>query len=218
MEHNSDLHILFAVVSEKNQTILSRHETGDEAIVEAFRKAWELRDQGKSEEEVSDIRVLRALDLTEQEKEEILKSPMQAGLLAIASWPTRRPIYYFEPDDVYNPLKLDPRGIPYGPYCYSWEEDPNPPPKTPKNEMFHGYRIKHCPYLQHRIFNGVRVPWCNFLDAGGERIYARPGQSDEEFNAEHNKLVEHFGNEEELEKVLSLGSLWDCIKACGIGK
>ena len=49
-------------------------------------------------------------------------------------------------------MKIDKTKIPEGDYCYTYD----------KNEYF-----VRCPYWKVREFNGVEIPWCNYLDCGG---------------------------------------------------
>jgi hypothetical protein len=91
--------------------------------------------------------------------------------------------------------------IPQGNYCYTWVETPS------KENGFRG-KTKPCPYYTSKTFNGVEVPWCLFLKCGG--------LSNSTDDSEMDRLIEHFGNEEDLNKELPLSLLWDGVKECGI--
>lgn len=93
--------------------------------------------------------------------------------------------------------------IPFGDYCYTWVE----PPSEENNRKG---KIKTCPYLTKKEFNGVDVPWCSFLDCGG--IDNNHDDSDIE------KLVQHFGTEEKMNEELPLFLLWDMVKECGVNE
>jgi hypothetical protein len=99
--------------------------------------------------------------------------------------------------------KKDTSVIPQGYYCYTWVEKPN------RDTGFNG-KIKTCPYLTKKEFNGVEVPWCNFLNCGG-----LDNNHDE---TDIPKLIEHFGSEEKMDEELPLFLLWDMVKECGVNE
>jgi len=91
--------------------------------------------------------------------------------------------------------------IPQGSYCYTWEE-------SPSQENNCRGKVKNCPYLTKKTFNGVDVPWCLFLNCGG--------LSNNTDDSEIPKLIEHFGSEEKMNEALPLFLLWDGVKECGV--
>jgi hypothetical protein len=88
-------------------------------------------------------------------------------------------------------MKKDESLIPEGPYCY-----------TPQKG-----RAARCPYHTTKEINGVHVPYCSFLEMGGL-------DNDME-DSEFNKLVEHYGGDDEVFEALPLDLLWDQVKECG---
>lgn len=96
--------------------------------------------------------------------------------------------------------------IPQGDYCYTFTGEKGIDEETGLPYM----RTKRCPYQSIREFNGVTVDWCDYLDCGD----VGNCRTDEEYE----KLLEHFGSEEELTKSLPLFLLWDGVKECGINK
>jgi hypothetical protein len=110
----------------------------------------------------------------------------------------------------FNPEAKDPSVIPSGNYCYHGTR----PRRADEPEFTEDGRpiryLNYCPHMGSKTFNGVEVPWCNFLGKGdiGNNC------SDEN----HAKLVEHFGTQEALDKVLPLFLLWDSCKECGINE
>ena len=110
-----------------------------------------------------------------------------------------------------NPNNMDASLIPYGDYCYSGVESI----RTDERGM-PVRTMKMCPYSSYRIFNGVTVPWCNFLNKGGTEGSLKQGQTEEQAEEEYQKLVAHFGTEEALDKALPLFLLFDDCKECGI--
>ena len=90
--------------------------------------------------------------------------------------------------------------IPKGIYCYTWEEHP-----SSENE-FKG-KIKNCPYYEHRDLNGVSVPWCAFLGAGGT--------SNDWSEEDWASVRRHYKSEEAMDEELPLFLLWDSCKECG---
>jgi hypothetical protein len=93
--------------------------------------------------------------------------------------------------------------IPQGDYCYTWIEAPS------EINNLKG-KIKACPYLTKKTFNGVDVPWCNFLNCGG--------LDNNQDDSDIPKLIEHFGSEEKMNEELPLFLLWDMVKECGINE
>ena len=87
--------------------------------------------------------------------------------------------------------------IPKGCYCYSPAEGVS---------KYGIPNIKNCPYMSSKEYNGVLVPYCEYLEEGDE------GNITEE---DHKKLLEHFGSEEKLKEILPLDLLWDSCKCCG---
>lgn len=92
--------------------------------------------------------------------------------------------------------------IPKGDYCYKFDGRKGIDEET-------GLRmgVKLCPYYSSRIFNGVEVDWCDFLNCGDI------GNDLEE--GDYQKLIEYFGSEEKLHEYLPLFLLWDQVKECG---
>lgn len=90
---------------------------------------------------------------------------------------------------------------PPGPYCYVADY-------SREDDLEIGYPVVYCPHSSSKEFNGVSVPWCDLLNAGG----TDNGHTDEEWE----KLVEHFGSEENVFDFLPHDLLWDSCKECGI--
>ena len=87
--------------------------------------------------------------------------------------------------------------IPNGIYCYNAISGPDK----------HGIlNTKTCPYFKTKEYNGVWVPYCEYLEWGDVS-----NVTDEEYK----KLLEYFGNEEKMKGKLPLGLLWDGCKECG---
>jgi hypothetical protein len=89
--------------------------------------------------------------------------------------------------------------IPYGEYCYSIIGGPDEQGRL---------KTKPCPYLTNKVFNGVEVPWCNFLECGG--------LNNSHDDSEVSKLVDYFGGESKMNEELPLMLLWDQVKECGM--
>jgi len=90
--------------------------------------------------------------------------------------------------------------IPAGAYCYH---------RSPTEINQYGIpKAIPCPYYSSKEINDVSVPWCSFLDSGG--------QSNNHSDEDVKKLIEHFGSEEKMNKKLPLFLLWDQVKECGI--
>jgi len=190
MEEPNPNNKFFAVISLKEQKVISEYETQDDATRAGVDLIGDLRDAG-NEEEASDIRVLHAFELSDEELAEFKVDPTKANLVALVSRPKQRRIYYLDPNELIS-RKLDPRVIPRGRYCYEWEVDPNPPPKKDEDDITHGFRVKMCSYYERKTFNGVQISWCNYLGEGGENLYSRSGQSYEEFCSEGGKVAGVF--------------------------
>jgi hypothetical protein len=98
-------------------------------------------------------------------------------------------------------FRADKNGIPKGVYCYVFNG---------KNRMVDGvphFGVRQCPHLIEKEYNGVLVPYCNFL---------KRGSSFDLSDADHAKLLEYFNGDEEAErKELGLSLLWDGCKECG---
>jgi hypothetical protein len=93
--------------------------------------------------------------------------------------------------------------IPPGPYCYMLDVT-----REHEYQPEMGIPVVHCPHYRHKEFNGVNVPWCNFINKGG-----CGNETDEEFA----KLAEYFGSEDNVFDFLSLDLLFDQCKCCGMG-
>jgi hypothetical protein len=214
MEETNPNNRFFAVISLKEQKVISEYETQDDATRAGIDLIGDLREAG-NEEEASNIRVLHAFDLSHEELAKFRIDPTKAILVALISHPIQRKIYCLDPIR-FIPEKHDPRVIPCGMYCYSWEVDPNPPPKKDENDITHGLRVKRCFYFERKTFNGVQISWCNYLGKGGENLYSKSGQSHEDFSSEGARLLEYFGSQEALNKALPLDMISDCVKCCGV--
>jgi hypothetical protein len=99
--------------------------------------------------------------------------------------------------------KKDKSLIPKGDYCYTWVEVPS------VENNFHG-KTKNCPYVKWKTIDGVKVPWCEFLECGG----TNNNWSHEEWE----KIRKHYGSEEKLDKNLPLFLLFDGCKECGVNE
>ena len=88
--------------------------------------------------------------------------------------------------------------IPKGHYCYHYDS-------TIENNTS-GY-ICNCPYNNYKTINGVDVDWCDYINQGD----LGNSMSEEDFE----KLVEHFGSEDEVYNNIRLSLLWDGCKECG---
>ena len=93
--------------------------------------------------------------------------------------------------------------IPPGPYCYVIDITK---PKQPEED---GAPVVYCPHFTNKEFNGVNVPWCNFVNKGG----TSNNHNDEDWA----KLVEKFGSDDNVFDFLPLDLLWDACKECGAG-
>lgn len=91
--------------------------------------------------------------------------------------------------------------IPKGDYCYTWIETPS------VENKFRG-KVKNCPYFKYKEMNGVKVPWCDYLECGG-----LPNNG-----GEINKIRKYYGSEEKMDKELPLFLLFDGVKECGENK
>lgn len=111
------------------------------------------------------------------------------------------------PAHEFNRLGLDPTVIPAGNYCYT-RKTPVEGEPTHDSDGIPIFKLTYCPYMSTKEFNGVTVTWCNYLDKGDMGNHL----TDEE----HQKLLEHFGTTEAMEKELPLFLLWDSCKECGI--
>lgn len=90
--------------------------------------------------------------------------------------------------------------IPKGQYCYTWLEFPS------KENGFKG-KTKPCPFYGNKDINGVKVPWCSYLEEGG----TDNGWEDEEWQ----KVKARYKTEEDMDNALPLSLLWDACKECG---
>lgn len=93
--------------------------------------------------------------------------------------------------------------IPEGMYCYKFdllEPDrcSNEPGAIP---------TVSCPYSSYKKINGVNIPWCDFLEAGGLPNGGKEG--------DFEKLVEYYGSEDAVFDNLTLDLLFDDCKECG---
>jgi len=95
-------------------------------------------------------------------------------------------------------LEFDFIKIPYGEYCYSRDEN--------------NKKIK-CPFWKIREFNGVEIPWCEYLSQGGlpNEIDQYKGWEDDDVAIQ--KLREHFGDEFHCKTSALI--LFDWVKECG---
>ena len=92
--------------------------------------------------------------------------------------------------------------IPIGSYCYKIDRLHDGP------ELGDGcISTVYCPYSSYKKIAGVSVPWCNFLDEGGDNN----NWTDEDYD----KLEKHYGGEEKMSEALPLDLLWDSCKECG---
>lgn len=91
--------------------------------------------------------------------------------------------------------------IPPGPYCYVIDF-------TKEDQNTTGVPVRYCPYHSKKEFNGVKVPWCLFLNEGGTDNYF----TDEQWE----KLVDHFGSDDNIFNFLPLDLLWDSCKQCSV--
>lgn len=218
MEKKTGSAELIAVVSDRDQKILARFSGTAEARMHALDMVSKLRSEGK-EEEAANIYVLEAFEMTEEEKEEVEKNPMSAGMLALAARPEHRRLYYYMASTL-SPLNLDHSVIPYGDYCYEWVQDPNAPgdglsPPAAQTDMDHpdywdlekrGLTTRACPYYTSKEIAGVKVPWCLFIGSGG-----LPWDTTDE---QEEALMWHFGGINEMRENLPYGWLWDSMKCC----
>ena len=146
---------------------------------------------------------------------------MKAGLMALASLPERRRLYYYMASTL-SPLNLDHSVIPYGEYCYEWVRDPNAPQDDPAmsnaeltpddpnywDKLTKGLTTRRCPYYEDREIAGVKVPWCKYIGSGG-----LPWETTDE---QEEALMRHFGGLNEMRENLPHGWLWDSFKCCGL--
>lgn len=95
-----------------------------------------------------------------------------------------------------NPERKDPAVIPEGVYCYDQNGG--------------------CPYYKPKSFGGVEVPFCSYLGLGGTEGSLKQGQTEADAEADHQKLLAHFGSEEAMDEALPLMLLFDSCKECGI--
>lgn len=99
-------------------------------------------------------------------------------------------------------MKKDKTLIPIGHYCYHIDY------------LYGGKDLKQgeipivtCPYSTYKGINNVNVPYCSYIDSLGWKN----GFTDEEYN----KLIEHYGSEDNVFEALELDLLWDQCKCCG---
>lgn len=93
--------------------------------------------------------------------------------------------------------------IPPGPYCYVINYT-----KPESKNAEDGIPVVYCPHSTTKEINQVNVPWCSLLDKGGI--------SNHHTEAEWSRLVEYFGNEDNIFDFLTLDLLWDDCKECGL--
>lgn len=91
------------------------------------------------------------------------------------------------------------KDIPPGHYCYTWVKHP-----TSENG---GGKIKLCPFFKHKKVAGVNIVWCDYLNGGS--VINNTSEED------YQKLLKHYGGEEQLNKNLPYFLLWDQVKECG---
>ena len=95
--------------------------------------------------------------------------------------------------------------IPYGEYCYTWADDQGESPFPTK--------INKCPYLTVKDCNGVEIPWCEYLGAGGSVGDSKRYKGWEDWEKAEQTLKKYFGAEYEEKTELFL--LFDMCKECG---
>lgn len=96
-------------------------------------------------------------------------------------------------------IMSDKSQIPPSIYCYTWI-------KFPSEENNWRGKTKFCPFYSFKEINGVKIPWCSYLNLGG---------MDNNWNEEDwNKVRSHYKTEEEMDKELPLFLLWDACKEC----
>lgn len=88
--------------------------------------------------------------------------------------------------------------IPKGDYCYVFVDGIN---------KYGIPNTKSCPYYSFREYNGVRVPYCEYMEYGDIGNHTT--------EEEYKKLLEYFGSKEKLDKELPLMLLFDSCKECG---
>jgi hypothetical protein len=96
--------------------------------------------------------------------------------------------------------------IPKGIYCYTFVDEE---PIIDEDGISH-FKINSCPYWGNKDINGVKMPWCHYLNKGGwdNRDY---------IPEERNKILEYYNNDEKkMDEELCLMLLFDGCKECGI--
>lgn len=104
--------------------------------------------------------------------------------------------------------------IPKGLYCYTFTGERGIDEKTGLPTM----KIKRCPYYTWKNLNGVDVPYCKFLKEYGQ---TNPSRENHDYDLEHKKLLEYFGSEEKMDKIINGGAfdlLWDGCKQCEVNE
>lgn len=96
--------------------------------------------------------------------------------------------------------------IPKGNYCYTWIQEPS------KENNYQGI-IKKCPFWNVKKFNGVEIPWCDYLNSGGYPNETENYEGWEDYDEADKKLKEYFG--EEYEEKTNCILLFDQCKECG---
>jgi hypothetical protein len=81
--------------------------------------------------------------------------------------------------------------IPKGSYCYTYVDN----------------KYVYCPFHKTIDDNGVKLPFCTFLNKGG----IDNSTTDEDFKI----LEKKYGSEDEVWKKYPLDLLWDSVKECG---
>lgn len=102
--------------------------------------------------------------------------------------------------EIYN-HKIMKKLIPPGQYCYVHDFT------KPSDNI--SIPIVSCPHRTEKDIAGVQVPWCKFLNSGGTE---NSKWSEEEWQ----KLITHFGSENNLFDNLPLSLLWDDCKECDV--
>lgn len=103
--------------------------------------------------------------------------------------------------------------IPKGFYCYTFTGE-----RGVSKDGLPTKKIKRCPFYTWKNLNGVDVPYCGLLREYGQ---TDPSLENHDYDLEHKKLVEYFGSEEKMGKIIRGGAfdlLWDMVKECGVNE